>query len=66
MDNLTAQLKIRITPALESALAQAADERMTAPSTLARKILAHRLGLLAYDPLGDGSPRKEAQPCSPA
>lgn len=58
-DNLDASLSMRIHRDLEARLHRAAEDRMIKPSTLARQILAHRLGLSRYDPLADGH---EAEP----
>jgi len=63
MSNLDASLKVRINRDLEARLTRAAEERMIAPSTLARQILAHQLGLSRHDPL---AATREAEPCTPS
>ena len=60
MGNLDANIRVRVPHELEARLEQAAQERMIATSTLARQILAHRLGLSKYDPLAQ---QPERDPC---
>jgi hypothetical protein len=62
MAKQTKVLTLRVPQPLYDRLSRLADERLATNSTLARQILAHRLGLTEHDPLGDSKREKTWPP----